>query len=207
VGRTWWIQNHLSTRDRRGRLGHRIDATSSRPRVACSSRLTHSEPASQTAIMVRGIEGNEMSTPRASSQKKQPASGSQSTKNQKSILGFFQKKSTNSPTPTHDTKPTQGTPTPTLSKTPSATHALSLTPQPSSDPAQPSSPIRQGRETSQGKNKENGLHASTASLSPQTDRALAEITGTAVGSPSRKVYLPRRELIAILTGYARLESL
>ncbi|KAL5392624.1 hypothetical protein PMIN06_006917 [Paraphaeosphaeria minitans] len=115
--------------------------------------------------MVRGIEGNEMSTPRASSQKKQPASASQSAKNQKSILGFFQKKSTNSPTPTRDTK---GIATPTFSKTPSTTHAPSLTPQPSSDPAQPSSPIRQERLGDQGKNKEN------------------EVSGIAVSSPSRK---------------------
>ncbi|KAJ4358483.1 DNA mismatch repair protein msh6 [Didymosphaeria variabile] len=106
--------------------------------------------------MVRGIEGNEMSTPKTSSQKKQPASGSQSIKNQKSILGFFQKKPTNSPTPTRETK--QEINTPTLSKNLSA----SLTPQPSSDPVQPSSPIRQERGISQGKNKENGLHASTA---------------------------------------------
>jgi DNA mismatch repair protein MSH6 len=172
-----------------------------------SSRLPPFQPASQTAIMVRGIEGNEMSTPRASSQKKQPASGSQSTKNQKSILGFFQKKSTNSPTPTRDTKSTQGTPTPTLSKAPSATHALSLTPQPSSDPAQPSSPIRQGRGTSQGKNKENGLHASATYPNPQTDRALPEITDIAVSSPSRKVCLSHRDLLAILTGCARPGSL
>lgn len=135
--------------------------------------------------MVRGIEGNEMSTPKTSSQKKQPPSGSQSTKNQKSILGFFQKKSTNSPTPTRETP--QETPTPKLSKTPSAVHAASLTPQPSSDPVQPSSPIRQSREISQGKNKENGLHTSRESSDSETDRALPEISGTATSSPPRKV--------------------
>lgn len=143
-----------------------------------------------------------MSTPRASSQKKQPASASQSAKNQKSILGFFQKKSTNSPTPTRDTK---GTPTPTLSKTPSATHVPSLTPQPSSDPAQPSSPIRQERVGNQGKNKENGLHASTASSDPQTDRVLSERTDIAVISPSRKVRLPRPDPTAMLTKLIRPE--
>jgi hypothetical protein len=42
--------------------------------------------------MVRGIEGNEMSTPRAT-KADNPPSSSQLEKNQRSILGFFQRKS------------------------------------------------------------------------------------------------------------------
>ncbi|CAI6336012.1 unnamed protein product [Periconia digitata] len=119
--------------------------------------------------MVRGIEGNEMSTPKSSSQKKkQPASGSQSMKGQKSILGFFQKKSTNSPSPAPSDSKTvkQQSPVSTLSKSFSKAH-VDLTPQPSSDPVLPSSPIKQEKDTASGKNKENGV-------------------GVAASSPSRK---------------------
>ncbi|KAF2641701.1 DNA mismatch repair protein Msh6 [Massarina eburnea CBS 473.64] len=123
--------------------------------------------------MVRGIEGNEMSTPKSSSQKtKQPASGSQPARNQSSILGFFQKKSTNSPSPA-PSKPTlfQKTPTSTLSK--SVTKASpARTPLPSSDPVLPSSPIRQEQDTASG--KENGL-------SPYE-----MVPDVAASSPSRK---------------------
>ncbi|KAF2705002.1 DNA mismatch repair protein Msh6 [Pleomassaria siparia CBS 279.74] len=121
--------------------------------------------------MARGIEGNEMSTPRASSQKKQPASGSQSNKNQKSILGFFQKRPTNSPSP-GPTAPTPAKKTPisTLSKKSFTRPALksALTPQPSSDVPEPSSPINEEPESSLGRNKEN------------------EVADFAFSSPSRK---------------------
>ncbi|KAF1973037.1 DNA mismatch repair protein Msh6 [Bimuria novae-zelandiae CBS 107.79] len=118
--------------------------------------------------MVRGIEGNEMSTPRAS-QKKQPASASRSAKNQKSILGFFQKQSTNSPTPTlSDTAAATESSTPKITKSAPKNSAPAFSPQPSSDPVQPSSPIRQERVVSLGKNKEN------------------EVAGVALSSPSRK---------------------
>ncbi|KAF2132105.1 DNA mismatch repair protein Msh6 [Dothidotthia symphoricarpi CBS 119687] len=113
--------------------------------------------------MVRGIEGNEMSTPRPS-QKKQPPSGSQ----QKSILGFFQKKSTNSPSPAPSAlTPTKKTPTSTLSMRAFSRPLTSITPIPSSDAPEPSSPIRQEHSTL-GKNKEN------------------EVTDVAFSSPSRK---------------------
>ncbi|KAF2691856.1 DNA mismatch repair protein Msh6 [Lentithecium fluviatile CBS 122367] len=119
--------------------------------------------------MVRGIEGNEMSTPRPSSQKKQPASASQSAKGQKSILGFFQKKSTNSPSSApSDATPAKKTATPSFSKKAFTTVNPALTPQPSSDPAVPSSPIRPEQDTRSGKNKEN------------------EVAGVALSSPSRK---------------------
>ena len=100
--------------------------------------------------MVRGIEGNEMSTPKPSSQKKkQPASGSQSTvKTQKSILGFFQKKSTNSPSPApSDPATIKKTSVSALSKKSLGKPGPELTPQPSSDPVLPSSPIGQEKDT------------------------------------------------------------
>ncbi|KAF2110445.1 muts domain V-domain-containing protein [Lophiotrema nucula] len=119
--------------------------------------------------MARGIEGNEMSTPKPSSQKKKTAPASQSS-NQKSILGFFQKKSTNSPSPAPSTPATvKKSPSSSLSK-PSFTTAASstLTPLPSSDAIEPSSPITEVPDASLGKNKEN------------------EGAGVAFSSPSRK---------------------
>ncbi|OSS44482.1 hypothetical protein B5807_10778 [Epicoccum nigrum] len=120
--------------------------------------------------MVRGVEGNEMSTPRPL-QKKQPTSSSQSAKNQKSILGFFQKKSTNSPSPApSQSTPAKQTPTSTFSKKSFTRPPPSLTPVPSSDAIEPSSPIRQEEEDTPvaGRNKEN------------------EVAGVALSSPSRK---------------------
>jgi len=119
-------------------------------------------------IMVRGVEGNEMSTPKAS-QKKQPASASQSAKSQKSILGFFQKKPTNSPTPaTSNTVPEIQTPNSTLTNKSFAKPRTALTPVPSSDAPDHSSPIKQERELTVGRNKEN------------------EVAGVAISSSSRK---------------------
>jgi DNA mismatch repair protein MSH6 len=142
------------------------------------------------ATMVRGIEGNEMSTPKASSQKKQPPSGSQSTKNQKSILGFFQKRPTNTPSPGSSTAtPAKKTPISVLSKRsftrPGLTSAL--TPQPSSDAPEPSSPIKEEPDSSLGRNKENGLSSSTTPQDAETNQVLLEIADFAFSSPSRKV--------------------
>ncbi|KAF3040241.1 DNA mismatch repair protein msh6 [Didymella heteroderae] len=115
--------------------------------------------------MVRGVEGNEMSTPRPS-QKKQPSSSSQSSKGQKSILGFFQKKSTNSPSPApSQTAPAKQTPTPTLSKKPFSRPPPALTPVASSDAPEPSSPFHQDEE-----------------VTP----VVTEVAGVALSSPSRK---------------------
>ena len=143
----------------------------------------------KTASMVRGVEGNEMSTPRPS-QKKQPTSGSQSAKNQKSILGFFQKKSTNSPSPApSQPTPAKQTPTSTFSKKSFTRPPPSLTPVPSSDAIEPSSPIRQEEEDTPvaGRNKENGLLLRTTTPDAETDRVVSEVAGVALSSPSRKV--------------------
>ncbi|KAF2192150.1 DNA mismatch repair protein Msh6 [Zopfia rhizophila CBS 207.26] len=138
--------------------------------------------------MVHGIEGNEMSTPRPSSQKKQPASGSQSGKNQKSILGFFQKKTTNSPSPgpTAST-PAKKTPTSSLSKKSFTKARVStLTPTPSSDAPEPSSPIREEGDSGLGKNKENGLPSPVTPSDVVANGVSSEVAGVAFSSPSRK---------------------
>lgn len=140
--------------------------------------------------MVRGVEGNEMSTPRPS-QKKQPPSGSQSAKNQKSILGFFQKKSTNSPSPApSQSTPAKQTPTPTLSNKSFSRPPPALTPVASSDALEPSSPIHQEEEDTPvvtGRNKENGLPSRVSTLGTETDRVASEVADVALSSPSRKV--------------------
>ena len=137
--------------------------------------------------MVRGVEGNEMSTPRPS-QKKQPASASQSAKNQKSILGFFQKKSTNSPSPApSDATPVKKTPTSTLATRAFAKPSAAITPVPSSDAPDYSSPIKQERESTVGRNKENGLSSIIEQLDTVTNHDLSEPADVALSSPSRKV--------------------
>lgn len=140
--------------------------------------------------MVRGVEGNEMSTPRPS-QKKQPPLSSQSAKGQKSILGFFQKKSANSPSPaSSQPTPVKQTPTPTLSKKSFSRPPPALTPVASSDAPEPSSPVRQEEEdtpVAAGRNKENGLPSRVSTPGTETDRVASEVAGVALSSPSRKV--------------------
>lgn len=143
--------------------------------------------------MVRGVEGNEMSTPRPS-QKKQPPSSSRSAKGQKSILGFFQKKSTHSPSPTpSQATPAGQTPTPTPSKK-SFARPPALTPVASSDAPEPSSPVRPEEDhtsdtpvATEG-NKENGLPSRIFTPDTETDRVASEVAGVALSSPSRKVH-------------------
>jgi DNA mismatch repair protein MSH6 len=144
--------------------------------------------------MVRGVEGNEMSTPKPS-QKKQPASSSQSAKNQKSILGFFQKKSTNSPSPAPsdatpaDATPTRKTPTSKLANRAFTKPSAAITPVPSSDAPDYSSPIKQERESTVGRNKENGLRSPITYSDAVADHVLSEVVGVTPSSPSRKVCL------------------
>jgi len=136
--------------------------------------------------MVRGVEGNEMSTPKAS-QKKQPASASQSAKSQKSILGFFQKKPTNSPTPaTSNTVPEIQTPNSTLTNKSFAKPRTALTPVPSSDAPDHSSPIKQERELTVGRNKENGWCIPVFEFFT-ANCTMPEVAGVAISSSSRKV--------------------
>jgi DNA mismatch repair protein MSH6 len=140
--------------------------------------------------MARGIEGNEMSTPRPS-QKKQPASGSQSNKNQKSILGFFQKKSTDSPSPAPFSTPTATKQTPTSALTKKSFTKVTtstVTPTPSSDAIEPSSPIKH-EDVGDEKNKENGLHSPVTLPDEEANCVSSEVAGVGVNSPSRKVRL------------------
>ncbi|KAF2815507.1 DNA mismatch repair protein MutS [Mytilinidion resinicola] len=114
--------------------------------------------------MVRGIEGNEMSTPKPPTLKK-AASASQSAKSQKSILGFFQKKTDTGSSPAPASSPPDPTPVKKETLSLSSKKILSvrrtataaLTPAPSSDPPEPSSPVYSETEAGRGKNKENGL--------------------------------------------------
>lgn len=123
--------------------------------------------------MARGIEGNELSTPRPSASKKQ-APSSQSKKNQKSILGFFQKKSDAGSSPITKSSPPAASPASTIrapiSKKISAGYdsSAALTPAPSSDAPEPSSPVYSESDDGKGKNKEN------------------EVAGVSMSSPIRK---------------------
>ncbi|KAF2837031.1 DNA mismatch repair protein Msh6 [Patellaria atrata CBS 101060] len=112
--------------------------------------------------MVRGLEGNEMSTPKPPALKKSSSSTSKSSKNQQSILGFFQKRDT-SDTPGPNSSPEESvltrkslTPALKASKLPQKS-GVNLTPVPSSDAIEPSSPVYSRDDTPQGRNKENGV--------------------------------------------------
>ncbi|KAF2751879.1 DNA mismatch repair protein Msh6 [Sporormia fimetaria CBS 119925] len=136
--------------------------------------------------MVSSQEKTAMSTPRPSSQKKTPASGSQN-KTQRSIMGFF-KKSNDSPSPAPpENISAQKTPASALSKGGFRPRVSStLTPQPSSDYPEPSSPIQMDERAEKGKNKENGLHTPGLSSDVEANHSSSEVAGVATGSPSRK---------------------
>jgi DNA mismatch repair protein MSH6 len=70
--------------------------------------------------MARGIEGNEISTPRVPKLQKSASSASQSAKQQKSILGFFQRKTApaSSPAAPNDIVPAASSPPPQSSPAP-----------------------------------------------------------------------------------------
>ncbi|OJD33739.1 dna mismatch repair protein msh6 [Diplodia corticola] len=136
-----------------------------------------------------------MSTPKPSAKPKKqtPASG------QKSILGFFQRKSDPAPKPSIEPK-SSPTPLPSESaRKPSSAFSKpqskklppsTLTPTPSSDPVGPSSPIRSDFPDTD-KNKENGLPSPRSS--PTIAAADADPEGLdtqQTSSPSRKVRPP-----------------
>lgn len=147
--------------------------------------------------MGRGIEGSEMSTPRPSTVKK-PSSSSQSNKTQKSILGFFQKKSESGSSPA--TKPSPTLPSSAKSLVISPKKAISrpssaindLTPAPSSDALEPSSPTYGANEYARGRNKENGLPSPvTPADMTGADGISKEVAGVAsLSSPSHRVSAP-----------------
>lgn len=140
--------------------------------------------------MARGIEGNEIATPKPPTLKKSN-SGSQSGKGQKSILGFFQKKADSAPTPLPKSSPSVETPRQTEQKFPthSSRVSSSLTPAPSSDAIQQSSPTFESNIKDEGKNKENGLISPiTPDVGEADGKMRQEVAGvTLYSSPSRKV--------------------
>lgn len=131
--------------------------------------------------MARGIEGNEVATPKPSLKKStSSASASQSQKGQRTILGFFQKKSADAP-PSSSPAPSTVKPSP----------APPLAAAPSSDGAAPSSPPLASSPIARvngGKNKENGVSSSATSISDRdTDAAGHQEGPEPVSSPPRKV--------------------
>jgi DNA mismatch repair protein MSH6 len=119
--------------------------------------------------MARGIEGNEVATPKPTL-KKTTSSSSQSknksAQGQRSILGFFSKQG--------------ATPNAVLKAKESGSQ---LTPAPSSDAIVPSSPLE--AVSGSGKNKENGLPSPSSSLEvlKGADGKVEDLPS----SPSRKV--------------------
>ena len=131
------------------------------------------------ATMARGIEGNEMSTPKATPDSAKPRSSSAKS-NQKSLLGFFAKQaqpqSTTAPT-SKKSNPPENRATP-----------LELTPAPSSNSPEISSPTLPSRTKSNGvsKAKVNDRHGLPLPTSP-TSSAIATDAPTVTSSPPRKV--------------------
>lgn len=144
--------------------------------------------------MARGIEGNEPSTPRPSASKKQ-APSSQSNKSQKSILGFFQRKSDAGSSPIPKSSPLAASPASTIRAPISKISAgydssAALTPAPSSDAPEPSSPVYSESDDGKGKNKENGLLSPVTPAGVGADSVLLEVAGVSMSSPIRKVDIP-----------------
>lgn len=145
--------------------------------------------------MARGIEGNEIATPKPPPQLKKSASSvSQSSKQQKSILGFFQKKggAASSPSAPSTVKPSPSAPSTVKQSPASRVVKPGLTPTTSSDagvpssPPLPSSPVAH---TNAGRNKENGMPSpATSSLESDADAVGHQEGLETVSSPPRKVW-------------------
>jgi len=104
-----------------------------------------------TIVMARGIEGNEIATPKPQLKKSTSSlSASQSQSKQKSILGFFQKKTGAAASPSSSTVK----PSPALDGPSTFTQAPSSDVGDRSSPPLVSSPIAR---VTDGKNKENGM--------------------------------------------------
>lgn len=124
--------------------------------------------------MARGIEGNEVSTPKPAAKK--TVTSSKSEKGQRSIVSFFQKAATSKPA------------APSSSTGQSSKRAVSpLTPAPSSDAVGPLSP--EHGLVDRSKNKENGLPSPVTPVEDvkDADRVPEGVDGKLDSSPSRKV--------------------
>ena len=122
--------------------------------------------------MARGIEGNEMATPRP-----KPSLPSQSSSSkQRTITGFFQKKAAPASSP--------------AIQTPKAVPVPIPTPSSSMEHTQPSSPPTVQSSVTTGGNKENGLPSPvTSNFDQEADSASKEGPDTLLSSPSRRVRL------------------
>ncbi|KAL8814089.1 MAG: hypothetical protein Q9223_006660, partial [Gallowayella weberi] len=125
------------------------------------------------------------STPSAPLPSLKKSSSSQSSKNQKSITGFFQKKSSN-----NDTTPLDGLPTINRSKLSALTKTATQGPRSSLTPAPSSDAIEEPQSDQQLPSRLNGIGAANSLPSPITPASGVE-TGSVNGlsqfnSPSRK---------------------
>lgn len=142
--------------------------------VTPDSAARHSIPSRPSPPPLPVPSAPTMSTPKPSAKGKKQTPAS----NQKSILGFFQRKSDTS------TQEPTSSPTPHAAQkaAPKKISPDALTPAPSSDPVEPSSPIR-----SDSKNKENGLPSPCCSPSRGADARPEGPKTLEADSPSRKV--------------------
>lgn len=135
------------------------------------------------ANMARGVEGNEVSTPKPPHKSSKPSSSQSNGKgNQKSLLGFFQKAG----------QAPQNSPAALPSKPSSSTGtkpSVELTPAPSSDPPEMSSPTLPSRNKTNGasKSKKDNAHGPQLPISPASS-AIATDAPAVTNSPSRKVH-------------------
>jgi len=140
------------------------------------SMFQHLDSNSPSPPMARGIEGNEVSTPKPAAKK--TVASSKSEKGQRSIVSFFQRAANSTPT------------APSSSARQSSKHVASpLTPAPSSDAVGPSSPEHSPRLVDRSKNKENGLPSPVTPAEDVrgADRIPEGVDGKLDSSPSRKV--------------------
>jgi len=148
-------------------------------RLSCTfiDRVTISN---KSLRMARGIEGNEMSTPKP----KPKLVSSQSSGNQKSILGFFKKAG---PSPASAAAATAKSVT-SKGVAPDTVERAIPTPTSSIEATLPSSPTPIDQNIKAGGNKENGLPSPvTSELNEDADGAAKEGPSEQYSSPSRRV--------------------
>ena len=145
--------------------------------------------------MARGIEGNEVSTPRPPTLKKSPSS-SQPEKSQKTLLGFFQKKSSQTPPTVSQSSNASSTNAGDRPKSKSRKNAApsnsnaNLTPAPSSDaPELPSPEMKLSHHDKNGatEDQENGLPSPITPAKTKADViSRKDLVTSSYYSPSRK---------------------
>lgn len=139
--------------------------------------------------MVRGIEGNEMSTKRATASQKPSSTPSQPQKTQRTLFGFFQKQA---PKESSITAVSSSPATaPTQRSKAAASFDAGLTPAPSSDPIASPSPSQSAAKGGVTRDdQENGLPSPISSpgeSGPADALGKGAVNDKVSGSPSRKV--------------------